>query len=212
MYCNHCGAHNPDDARFCSKCGAAVAVESGRPASSPPHPAAHPSPPRARPHPPASAEPMPETGRVQAPAAAHRDAPFNPKGFVFPTISVSEILDLPTARAHTMAGLFAAIFGMIMSVVTIKVFGGAMAAVAAFYAVIGIGLWYSSRIAAVAGFLLAVGNVIAMVILTKGNVTTWMMILTVLLAVAYWNAVRGTFAEHRLAGRMPGAAAARRVV
>jgi len=176
MYCNHCGAHNPDDAGFCSKCGKAVSDAAPAAAAAPP----------------AAVRP-----------AVPRPAPVNPKGFVFPKVSASEISDLESARAHTMAGFAAAIFGVVVSLLSMKVLGSVMLGTAALYAVIAIGLWRSSRLAAAVGFLVAIGNMIALFALTKGNVTPWMFVMTLVFVIAYWNALRGTMAEHRLSGSPP---------
>jgi type III secretory pathway component EscS len=193
MYCNRCGAHNPDDAHFCAKCGAAVKAETASaPAATPPPPhapAAH----AAASTPPAT----PSIGRTGAPA------PVDPKGFVFPTMSMSDILDRQTARAHTMAGFVAAILGILFSLFAAKAFGSVMIGVAALYAVIAYGLWKSSRAAAILGLLVSIGNATATVVMTNGTAPKLMLLVLVLFVIAYWNAARGTFAEHRLGGAMP---------
>ncbi|HEY6148095.1 MAG TPA: zinc ribbon domain-containing protein [Thermoanaerobaculia bacterium] len=181
MYCNRCGTHNPDDAHFCSKCGAAVK------AGAAPPPAATPP---AAPHAPAA------HGAVHA-------APVNPKGFVFPTLSMGDILDRESARAHTMAGFVAAILGVLFSLFAAKMFGSVMIGMAALYAVIAFGLWRSSRTAAILGLLVAIGNAIATVVMTNGAAPKVMLIVVVLFVIAYWNAARGTFAEHRLGNVVP---------
>jgi hypothetical protein len=38
---------------------------------------------------------------------------------------------------------------------------------------------------------------------TRGHVTPWMAVMTVVFVIAYWNALRGTMAEHRLSGSPP---------
>ena len=189
MYCNHCGAHNPDDAGFCSRCGNAVSIDATPVAPPAPPPVRHAS---AAAAPPAAARP-----------AVARPVPVNPKGFVFPKMSASEILDLQNARAHTMAGFVAAIFGVVMSLLSMTVLGSIMFVTAVLYTAIAVGLWKSSRLAAAVGFLVAIANTIALFALTKGNVTPWMLAMTVIFVIAYWNALRGTNAEHRLSGSPP---------
>jgi len=192
MYCNRCGAHNPDDAHFCAKCGAAVKAETASaPAATPPAPhvpAAHTA---------ASTPATPSVGHRAAPA------PVDPKGFVFPTMSMSDILDRQAARAHTMAGFVAAILGVVFSLFAAKAFGSFLLGMAALYAVIAFGLWKSSRVAAIVGLVVSISNAIATVVLTSGTAPKLMLLVVVLFVIAYWNAVRGTFAEHRLGGAMP---------
>jgi hypothetical protein len=187
MYCNRCGAHNPDDAHFCAKCGAAVKAET-------------PSAPAAAPHISAAAGSSPPKPSIGDPGAR---PPAEVKGFVFPTISTSEILDRQAARAHTMAGFIAAILGILFSLFAAKTMGTLLFGVAALYAVIAYGLWRSSRVAAVVGLVLSISNAIATVVLTNGTASKFMLLIVVLFVIAYWNAVRGTFAEHRLGGAMP---------
>jgi len=65
------------------------------------------------------------------------------------------------------------------------------------------GSLFGAVVGAAVGFVVAIGNTIALFALTKGNVTPWMLAMTVVFVIAYWNALRGTIAEHRLSGSPP---------
>ncbi len=187
MYCVRCGAHNPDGAKFCSKCGAAVTADESPAAAPPAAPHAHAE--RAASHAQRSAHPTPPPR-----------PPIARAGFVFPTISFGRIQDLRTARASTMCGVVAAVAGVIMSLVGVKAFGSTLVVTAAIYAVIGFFIWKSSRIAAVVGLLLSIANIFGMLAITTGAPRQGIIFAMALLVLLYWNAVRGTLAEHRLAG------------
>ncbi|MDQ6894406.1 MAG: zinc ribbon domain-containing protein [Acidobacteriota bacterium] len=189
MYCNRCGTHNPDDAQFCSKCGSALAA-AGAAVTPAPKPTPH-SPP----------------AHTATPPAAIRPAGDGSSGFPPPTIKSGPILDRASARAHIMAGFVAAILGVILSLIVAATVGSVMVGSAVIYAVIAFGLWRSSRIAAVAGLLLSISNIVGMITVTKGAPTQWISFGLILLIVAYWSALRGANAEHRLRGQGRTAAA-----
>lgn len=192
MYCVRCGTHNPDDSKFCAKCGAAVAVDD-TPAAAPP------------PGPPADAEHAASRSAsaygAPKPPPIRRERPVVPAvaaGFPFPTITGGPIQDLRMARSNTMCGVVAAAAGVVMSLLGMKALGSTMLLAAAFYAVIGFFIWKSSRIAAVLGLLMAVSNVVGLLALSNGAPRTGLLIATAVFVLFYWAAVRGTIAEHRL--------------
>lgn len=182
MYCTRCGAPNVDDAKFCSKCGGAVAnAPSPAPASR-----AHAAP--------------------DAPAHAASPTAAPSQGIVFPTIPTGRITDLRGARAAALMGVVAAVFAIVFAIAGKPAVGNAAYASALLSAAIAFGIWRMSRIAALFGFLQSLGSILWLFPLTHGNLEGVPVWIFVVISFFYFCAVRGTLAYHRL--RSAGSATA----
>jgi hypothetical protein len=113
-------------------------------------------------------------------------------------VPIGKIEDLRTARAAALMGVVAAVGAIVLSIVGARVTGPAGYASAAIFAVIGLGIWQMSRVAAVCGLLVVLANLVALFPLTNGHPEGAPLWIALGLALFFYFAIRGTVAHHRL--------------